>query len=58
MILRSKKVIIEFKSVKIFKSYKMERGYRERLKLIKMKKMILGIINFIDFTNHAVLNAT
>jgi hypothetical protein len=56
MILRSKKVIIEFKSVKIFKSYKMERGFRERLKLIKMKKKILGIINFIDFTNHVVLN--
>jgi hypothetical protein len=57
MILRSKKVIIEFKSVKISKSYKTEKEFRGRLKLIKMRKMTLDIINFIDFTNHAVLNA-
>ncbi len=56
MILRNKKAIIEFKSVKIFKSYKMVKGYRGKLKLIKMIKMTLDIINFIDFTNHAVLN--
>ena len=58
MILRSRKVIIGFKSVKISKSYKMERESKGRLKVIKMTKVNLAIISFIDFTNRAVLNAT
>ena len=58
MILRSRKVIIGFKSVKISKSYKMEREFKGRLKVIKMTKVNLAIISFIDFTNRAVLNAT
>ncbi len=58
IILRSRKVIIGFKSVKISKSYKMEREFKGRLKVIKMTKVNLAIISFIDFTNRAVLNAT
>ena len=58
MILKSRKVIIGFKSVKISKSYKMEREFKGRLKVIKMTKVNLAIISFIDFTNRAVLNAT
>ena len=58
MILKSRKVIIGFKSVKISKSYKMERESKGRLKVIKMTKVNLAIISFIDFTNRAVLNAT
>ena len=58
MIPRSKKAIIEFKSVKISKSYQMERGFSGIFKLIQMKEMILVIIASIDFTSHAVLNAT
>ena len=36
----------------------MERESKGRLKVIKMTKVNLAIISFIDFTNRAVLNAT